>query len=268
MITTELAKFLGIPRTSQINETDVVLRLKTYIQENDLKDPVRRTQVNPDSKLRKLFGSTNSLSEFEMLLNSERLIGKSSQINSSCKTNLRINRSKRPSLPKKANTIHTKIKKKMILESDSGSDSDSESSDSSSSSSRSSSSSTSRNEYYNPIKIAKKINPTPKSKASVSKKSTKKTENNPEKPKKQSALTRPLKISSELLSFLGMSPGTLMSRVEVNKGLMSYVKENDLQNPEDRRLVIPDKKLNILLGYPDDKVRLVGMSKFLKRHFL
>jgi chromatin remodeling complex protein RSC6 len=68
-----------------------------------------------------------------------------------------------------------------------------------------------------------------------------------------SGFMKPVKISSDIASFTGWDASQMRSRVEVTKFLCDYVKTHNLQNPEDRRQIIPDNKLSKLLDY--DKKR-------------
>jgi upstream activation factor subunit UAF30 len=64
-----------------------------------------------------------------------------------------------------------------------------------------------------------------------------------------SGFMKPVKISKEMAKFTGWNPDELKSRVSITKALCQYIKENDLQNPEDRRQIVPDSKLAKLLDY-------------------
>ena len=68
-----------------------------------------------------------------------------------------------------------------------------------------------------------------------------------------SGFMKPVKISSDMASFTGWDAGQLRSRVEVTKYICDYIKKNELQNPEDRRQIVPDTKLSKLLGYDTKK---------------
>lgn len=68
-----------------------------------------------------------------------------------------------------------------------------------------------------------------------------------------SGFMKPVKISGDMASFTGWDAGQLRSRVEVTKYICDYIKKNELQNPEDRRQIVPDAKLSKLLGYDKKK---------------
>ena len=79
---------------------------------------------------------------------------------------------------------------------------------------------------------------------------TKKTVN---KNKVISGFQKPTRISKELAKFTGWNDADLHSRVEVTKFICDYIKTNNLQNPDDRRQIVPDAKLQKLLGYNPKK---------------
>ena len=64
-----------------------------------------------------------------------------------------------------------------------------------------------------------------------------------------SGFQKPVKISRELAKFAGWPEDELRSRVEVTKYICDYISEHNLQNPNDRRQIKPDAKLQKLLGY-------------------
>ena len=68
-----------------------------------------------------------------------------------------------------------------------------------------------------------------------------------------SGFQKPTRISNDLAKFTCWNDFDLHSRVEVTKYICDYIKTNNLQNPEDRRQIIPDAKLQKLLGYNPKK---------------
>ena len=68
-----------------------------------------------------------------------------------------------------------------------------------------------------------------------------------------SGFQKPTRISKDLTKFTGWNENDLHSRVEVTKFICDYIKTNNLQNPEDRRQIVPDAKLQKLLGYNPKK---------------
>ena len=110
-------------------------------------------------------------------------------------------------------------------------------------------------EFVKPIKI---------------KRSRKPTEDGVEK--KPTALQIPVKISDELCTFLGFEVGTEHSRREVTDCINKYIKENDIQNPENRRFILmdgtaPAEAICKLLRSPDQPVTFFNIQRYLKPHY-
>ena len=103
----------------------------------------------------------------------------------------------------------------------------------------------------------------------ASKKSKKKVVKDPNKPKRPpSGFAKPSLISEELCKFLGKDKGTEMARTEVTKYITTYIKDNGLQNPENKRQIMPDNSLQKLLNSSDsDTVTYFNLQKYMKHHF-
>ncbi|XP_024518379.1 SWI/SNF complex component SNF12 homolog [Selaginella moellendorffii] len=80
-----------------------------------------------------------------------------------------------------------------------------------------------------------------------------------------SGLSKPFRISQALKSFLATNE-TEMVRSDVVKLMWDYIKEHNLQDPEDRRRVICDAKLKELLQC--ESLLGIGITKYLSPHFL
>jgi chromatin remodeling complex protein RSC6 len=91
----------------------------------------------------------------------------------------------------------------------------------------------------------------------------------PNAPKRApSGFAKPTLMSNELCAFLGEAPGTEMARTEVTKYLTTYIKENNLQNQANKRIILPDDKLTALLNVtPTDEVTYFNLQKYMKVHF-
>jgi len=70
-------------------------------------------------------------------------------------------------------------------------------------------------------------------------------------------------ISKELAKFLGNRTGQ-MSRPQIVKQLWDYIKEHDLQNPNDRREILLDSKMRKLFNV--DKFTMFSMNKYVGAH--
>jgi chromatin remodeling complex protein RSC6 len=60
-----------------------------------------------------------------------------------------------------------------------------------------------------------------------------------------------------------------VARTTVTTALRNYIKEHQLQNPENKREILPDAKLAALFGEEAKDVRLnmFNMQKYINRHF-
>lgn len=85
-----------------------------------------------------------------------------------------------------------------------------------------------------------------------------------------SGFLRPVGISDEMRKFAGWPKGEVHSRVDVTKNICEYIASNGLQNPEDKRQIIPDTKLKKLLGIKGvikDPIYYYNIQTYIKRHF-
>jgi chromatin remodeling complex protein RSC6 len=89
------------------------------------------------------------------------------------------------------------------------------------------------------------------------------------KPRKPSGFVLPVPISTELCHFLQLPEGSRISRTEVTKYLIHYIKDNQLTDPENKTRVVPDSALNKLLGPDVDLNTLTRFTiqKYMTRHF-
>jgi chromatin remodeling complex protein RSC6 len=124
----------------------------------------------------------------------------------------------------------------------------------------------SRSALDNAIKInAKSIE---KKVAKMTKLMEKTTKKRKSSQNKVSGFEKPTAISDELAKFVGEPVGTMLARTAVSKKIHEYVKSNNLQNPSNRRIIIPDAKLKKLLKTSGtDELSYFNLQKFLKVHF-
>ena len=81
--------------------------------------------------------------------------------------------------------------------------------------------------------------------------------------KAPSKFMQPMKLSSELADVVGKGP---MPRTEVTKKIWAYIKRKKLQNPKNRRNIMPDEKLAKVFG-SKKQVSMFEMTKILnKKH--
>ncbi len=77
----------------------------------------------------------------------------------------------------------------------------------------------------------------------------------------QGGLARPVKPSNELAAITGSDS---LPRSEVVSKMWDYIKKNNLQNPENKREILADDKLEKVFG--TKKVTMFEMNKHLSRH--
>jgi chromatin remodeling complex protein RSC6 len=83
------------------------------------------------------------------------------------------------------------------------------------------------------------------------------------------SFVRPQKISNELAEFLGKPVGTEMARTDVSRLINSYIRVNNLQDPQNGRIINPDTKLRTLLKIDEnDELTYFNLQKYMKHHFI
>ena len=75
------------------------------------------------------------------------------------------------------------------------------------------------------------------------------------------ALMKPLQPSQELAAVVGSQP---LARPEVVSKVWEYIKKHDLQNPQNKREIMADDKLEKVFG--KKKVTMFEMNKHLAQH--
>lgn len=84
-----------------------------------------------------------------------------------------------------------------------------------------------------------------------------------------SGFNKPSPISTELAAFLNKPSDIQMSRTEVTRALSAYIKQHNLQNPENRKFIVPDAPLASLLRVSrDDSLSYFNLQKHLKHLFI
>ena len=78
------------------------------------------------------------------------------------------------------------------------------------------------------------------------------------------------KVTPEMCEFMGKEDGTLISRIEITKYLNLYIKEQGLENPENKQIIVPDEKLWKILGDEarEEKITHFTIQKYLNKHFV
>ena len=74
-------------------------------------------------------------------------------------------------------------------------------------------------------------------------------------------LARPVQPSAELAAIVGSNP---LPRSEVVSKVWEHIRNNNLQNPENKREILADDKLQKVFG--KDRCTMFEMNKHLSRH--
>jgi chromatin remodeling complex protein RSC6 len=86
---------------------------------------------------------------------------------------------------------------------------------------------------------------------------------------KPSGFNKPSLISDEMASFIGHEKGTYISRIEAAKYLTNYIRDNNLKDPVNGRIIRADTKLSNLLQITEaDDVHFFNLQKYMKHHFI
>ncbi len=76
-------------------------------------------------------------------------------------------------------------------------------------------------------------------------------------------------ISSALADFLGLPHGSELARTDATRQINTYIKSNNLQNPQAKKEILCDAKLKSLLQPADGEVvHFFNLQRFLKKHFI
>lgn len=88
----------------------------------------------------------------------------------------------------------------------------------------------------------------------------------PHNPDRKNGLQKKVKVSKELLDFFGLEADTLLSRVDVSNMIHQYIVKHKLQDTEDKRKIMCDKKLEKLLKVKE--TRYFNMQNVIKPLFV
>ena len=86
--------------------------------------------------------------------------------------------------------------------------------------------------------------------------------------RKPSGFAVPTPISNELCDFMKRPRGSKVARTEVTQYIIRYIKENDLQYQQNRKIIKPNKELRSLLASKaKDEVTYFNIQRYMNRHF-
>lgn len=111
-------------------------------------------------------------------------------------------------------------------------------------------------EPYKPVDLT--TNSTPK------KRKAKRKSKDGKKRKSGGGLNAPFRVSDDLAAVTGER---ILSRPQVTKKLWEYIRENNLQNPENKREILCDEMFSRVMG-GEAKVTMFTMNKYISPHML
>jgi|LauGreDrversion4_2_1035121.scaffolds.fasta_scaffold13853_5 chromatin remodeling complex protein RSC6 len=83
-----------------------------------------------------------------------------------------------------------------------------------------------------------------------------------------SGFVKPALVSDQLAEFLSRPKGSMVARTEVTREINTYIREHNLQDPKNRRHILPDAKLKKLLALkPTDELTYFNLQRFISHHF-
>ena len=88
------------------------------------------------------------------------------------------------------------------------------------------------------------------------------------KKREPSGFAVPTSLSKTLCDFLGVAHDTKLSRTDVTRKVTSYIREQNLQVPENRRSFNPDKKLGSILGPLQEVDKSKGFTYFNLQRYI
>lgn len=92
----------------------------------------------------------------------------------------------------------------------------------------------------------------------------------PAKERKPCGFAVPSQVTNEMCEFMGVESGTAISRIQITQQINKYIKENQLENPENKQNILPDEKLWKILGEDakENKITHFTLQKYLNKHFI
>jgi len=87
--------------------------------------------------------------------------------------------------------------------------------------------------------------------------------------RKPSGFAKPGKVTKELCEFMNKSEGTQIARTEVTRALIAYIKQNNLENSSNSKIISPDNKLKVLLDVDEgNELTYFNIQKYMNKHFI
>jgi len=81
-----------------------------------------------------------------------------------------------------------------------------------------------------------------------------------------SGFNKPTPVPSSIVNFLELEDGASLPRTQITKRMYAYIKLNKLQDPQDKRTIMPDAKLKALFHLDDsEKVTFYNIQSHIKK---
>ena len=76
-------------------------------------------------------------------------------------------------------------------------------------------------------------------------------------------------LSDEMYTFLNIRQGEKVSRKDVTRLMNDYITKNELRNPDDKRIILPNDALKKIFNSNDtDTVTYFNLQSYIKHHFI
>jgi len=88
--------------------------------------------------------------------------------------------------------------------------------------------------------------------------------------KNPSGFANPTKISTKLCKFMDLPDGSERARTDVTKYIIKYIKDNNLVDPKNAKIIKPNNKLQSLLDMKEhaDPLTYFNIQRYMNKHFL
>jgi len=84
--------------------------------------------------------------------------------------------------------------------------------------------------------------------------------------KSLSGFNKPSAVPATIVSFLGLDMGVELPRTQITKLIYGYIKDNKLQDEEDKRTIKPDTKLRHLFTLNEtDQISFYNIQSHIKK---
>ena len=87
--------------------------------------------------------------------------------------------------------------------------------------------------------------------------------------RKPSGFAKPQRVSNELCDFMNKPEGSEVARTEVTQYIIKYIKDNSLQDTDNKKNITPDINLLKLFGeHNESEVTYFNLQRLMNRHFV